>query len=221
MDSRGRQPCTEMQPEVTILTIGHSTRSLDELIRLLQAYRVDLLADVRTVPRSRRNPQFNRDTLPAALHQVGISYVHLPALGGLRRPRPDSPNTGWENEGFRGYADYMQTPQFEAGLQELLDLARQSQAAIMCAEAVPWRCHRSLIADALVVRGVSVEHILSETRRQKHVLTPWAVVRDGRLYYPRASLCPKLFTEQAAEGESPLPGNADRRRTQSQASELT
>lgn len=169
---------------LVILTIGHSTRPLEEFIALLQAHGATLLADVRTVPRSRRNPQFNRETLPTALAAAGIGYRHLAGLGGLRRPRPDSENLAWENEGFRGFADYMGTPEFEAALGELLELARRKRVAIMCAEAVPWRCHRSLIADALVARGVAVEHILSPTRRQPHTLTRFARIESGRVVYP-------------------------------------
>ena len=169
---------------LVILTVGHSTRSLDEFIALLRAHGVTLLADVRTVPRSRRNPQFNRDTLPAALAAAGIAYRHLPGLGGLRRPRPDSTNLAWDNEGFRGFADYMGTPEFEAALAEVLELARRARMAVMCAEAVPWRCHRSLIADALVARGVYVEHILGPARRQPHALTRFARIEGGRVVYP-------------------------------------
>lgn len=169
---------------LVILTIGHSTRPLEEFIALLRAHGVTLLADVRTVPRSRRNPQFNRETLPTALAAAGIGYQHMAGLGGLRRPRPDSMNLAWVNEGFRGFADYMGTPQFAAALGELLGLARREQVAIMCAEAVPWRCHRSLIADALVARGVTVEHILGLTRRQPHTLTRFARVEGGRVSYP-------------------------------------
>ncbi|MBI4336500.1 MAG: DUF488 domain-containing protein [Chloroflexi bacterium] len=169
---------------ILVRTIGHSTRSLEAFIGLLQAHGVTLLADVRTVPRSRRNPQFNRETLPEALAAAGIRYQHVPTLGGLRRPRPDSPNTGWQNDSFRGFADYMGTPEFEAGLEALIDLVQQDSVAVMCAEAVPWRCHRSLIADALTVRGIQVEHILSATRCQPHALTPWARAEGMRLTYP-------------------------------------
>lgn len=168
-----------------ILTVGHSTRSLDELVGLLRAHGVESLVDVRSVPRSRRNPQFNGETLPDDLAGHGVSYHHLPALGGLRRARPDSPNTAWENASFRGYADHMLTGEFEAGLAELLALADDRQVAIMCAEAVPWRCHRSLVADALVARGVAVEHVMRPDRADRHELRDWAVVdRDGRVTYP-------------------------------------
>jgi hypothetical protein len=167
-----------------ILTVGHSARPLEEFLRLLQAHRVTLIADVRKMPRSRRNPQLNRDTLPASLRDAGIGYVDLPGLGGLRRRKPDSPNSGWKNASFQGYADYMLTPEFEKSLQELIERARGERVALMCAEAVLWRCHRSLIADALDVRGISVEHILSEKRTQRHVLKPWARVEGTQITYP-------------------------------------
>lgn len=169
---------------VCLFTVGHSTRPLDAFVALLRAHTVELLVDVRTVPRSRRNPQFDRETLPVALAPAGIGYQHMPALGGRRKPRSGSPNLGWENEGFRGFADYMGTPAFEAALAQLVELARRHRVAIMCAEAVPWRCHRSLIADALVARGVVVEHLLSPTRRQPHTLTRFARVEGGRVVYP-------------------------------------
>jgi uncharacterized protein (DUF488 family) len=167
-----------------VLTIGHSTRSLEEFIETLQAHGVTLVADVRTVPRSRHNPQFNRETLPDALAAAGIGYVHLAGLGGLRRALADSVNTGWRNASFRGFADYMQTAEFAKNLQELLDLAREARFALMCAEAVPWRCHRSLIADALSVRGVAVEHIMNRKTSQPHRLTAFAKVAGARLSYP-------------------------------------
>jgi uncharacterized protein (DUF488 family) len=148
---------------------------------------VTLVADVRTIPRSRHNPQFNRDTLPAALAAAGIEYRHLPALGGLRRTNPASPNAGWRNASFRGFADYMQTTEFVAGLDELLSLAQQWRVAIMCAEAVPWRCHRSLIADALFARGIPVEHIISPGHTQAHQLTPFACVEGTQVTYPAGS----------------------------------
>lgn len=173
-----------------ILTIGHSTRPLDEFVGLLQAHGVTCVADVRTVPRSRHNPQFNRDTLPESLKSAGIRYVHLPGLGGLRHAKEGSPNTGWRNASFRGYADYMQTPGFAESLEGLLRLAAQGRVALMCAEAVPWRCHRSLIADALLVRGIRVEHIMGAAHRQPHALTPFARVRGFEITYPEnASGC--------------------------------
>jgi uncharacterized protein (DUF488 family) len=173
----------DAQPAV--LTVGHSTRDLEDFVQLLQAHAVERVADVRTVPRSQRNPQFNRETLPEALRAYGIEYVHLPTLGGLRHPRADSPNRGWRNAGFRGFADYMATPDFALGLDELMELAAQRRTAIMCAEAVPWRCHRSLIADALVARGMPVEHILTENRRTPHTLTSWARVDGTAITYPQ------------------------------------
>ncbi len=171
-----------------ILTIGHSTRSLEAFIEILRAHGVKHLLDVRTIPRSRHNPQFNRDTLPEVLRLSGIAYTHMPDLGGLRHARPDSPNTGWKNASFRGYADYMQTPEFEAGLEKLIQLAAREQVAIMCAEALPWRCHRSLIADALMARGVPVENILGAGRTQPHTLTPFAEAMGTRITYPGATL---------------------------------
>jgi uncharacterized protein (DUF488 family) len=167
-----------------VLTIGHSTRTLEEFIDLLKAHGVDCLVDIRTVPRSRRNPQFNLESLPGSLASAGIEHLHMRDLGGLRHARPGSPNTGWRTPGFQGYADYMQTPQFEAALKELVDRAGRSRLCVMCAEAVPWRCHRSLLSDALTVRGVSVEHIMSRTRRQIHTLTAFARIDGTRLTYP-------------------------------------
>lgn len=167
-----------------VLTVGHSTRTLEVFTYLLKAHDVQQLVDVRSIPRSRRNPQFNRDTLPSALADAGIGYLHMARLGGLRHPRPDSPNTGWRNLSFRGFADYMQTPEFEESLESLMELAAQERIVLMCAEAVPWRCHRSLIADALCLRGFQVEHILSPTRTQPHRLTPWVQADGTRLTYP-------------------------------------
>ena len=166
------------------MTIGHSTRTLDEFIGLLQAHVVTCVADVRTVPRSRHNPQFNKTSLPRSLKKAGLGYVHLPGLGGLRHAKSDSLNMGWRNASFRGYADYMQTPEFEQSLDELVQLANREQIALMCAEAVPWRCHRSLIADALLIRGIRTEDIMSPTRRQVHTLTPFAKVRGTAITYP-------------------------------------
>jgi len=181
-------PTGAFESPVVVLTIGHSTLSLAAFLERLQAHGVKRLVDVRTVPRSRHNPQFNKDSLPGSLAAVGIQYLHMPGLGGLRHPRRDSVNTGWRNESFRGYADYMQTPEFERCLEKLIDLARQPYLAIMCAEAVPWRCHRSLIADALTVRGVLAEHISTATRRRPHALTPWARVDGLHVTYPSESL---------------------------------
>jgi uncharacterized protein (DUF488 family) len=167
-----------------VLTIGHSTRPIETFLELLQAHGVKHLVDVRTIPRSRHNPQFNRETLPQSLHGAGIAYTHMESLGGLRHTRRDSPNAGWRNASFRGFADYMQTPEFESGLDTLIQLAEREQVAVMCAEAVPWRCHRSLIADALTVRGVPVEHIMSPSRAQAHSRTPFAKTEGTRITYP-------------------------------------
>lgn len=167
-----------------ILTIGHSNHSIAEFVALLKAHGVQRLVDVRTIPRSRHNPQFNRDALAASLRRARIAYTHLPKLGGLRHARVDSVNTGWQNSSFRGYADYMQTPEFATALARLESLARHKLCAIMCAEAVPWRCHRSLVADALTVRGYPVEHIMTPTRRNAHKLTPFARVLGKRITYP-------------------------------------
>jgi uncharacterized protein (DUF488 family) len=168
----------------TVLTIGHSTRTIEEFICLLTTHGVTRLVDVRTVPRSRRNPQFNRETLPVSLQAVGIAYTHLAGLGGLRRAKPDSINTGWKNASFRGYADYMQTPEFGKSLGILVELAEKERVALMCAEAVPWRCHRSLIADALVARGIPTKHIISESRTEVHALRSFAKTTGIYLTYP-------------------------------------
>jgi len=173
---------TELSP--LIMTIGHSTRTLDEFVRLLQAHGATCVVDVRTVPRSRHNPQFNRDALPATLGRAGVRYVHLKGLGGLRHAKDDSPNAGWRNASFRGFADYMSTPEFSESLEELVRLAAKERAVLMCAEAVPWRCHRSLIADALLVRGIRTEHIMNAAHRQVHALTPFAQIRGLEITYP-------------------------------------
>ena len=151
---------------------------------MLEAHGVDLLVDVRTMPRSRYNPQFNRETLPGSLAESEIRYVSMPGLGGLRHARPDSVNGGWRNASFRGYADYMQTTEFLENLDKLIELAQETQAAIMCAESVPWRCHRSLIADALLVRGIPVEHIMTAASSKPHTLTSFAQVEGTRIIYP-------------------------------------
>ncbi|MCX5894307.1 MAG: DUF488 domain-containing protein [Proteobacteria bacterium] len=167
-----------------IFTAGHSTRSLDEFLAMLQAHNIKLLADVRTIPRSRHNPQFNRETFGSVLSSHGISYLHMKALGGLRHAKAGSVNTGLLNPSFRGYADYMQTQEFAAALQSLIDLAQDTATAIMCAEAVPWRCHRSMIADALTVKGIVVVHILSAAGTRPHTLTPLAKVTGIQVTYP-------------------------------------
>jgi uncharacterized protein (DUF488 family) len=169
---------------VRIHTIGHSTRTLPELVKILQSFDISILADIRTIPRSRHNPQFAREALAPALQAEQIRYVHLPELGGRRKPRPDSANTGWQNPSFRGYADYMQTDGFAAGLTQLQALVAEGQVAFMCAEAVPWRCHRSLVADALVARGAQVEHIIGPGRASPHRMTGFARVQGASVTYP-------------------------------------
>ena len=171
-----------------MLTVGHSNRPLAEFLDILKAHGVELLVDVRTVPRSRHNPQFNQEALPRALEAEGIRYRHMPGLGGLRHTRKDSLNTGWKNLSFRGYADYMQTAEFARSLEELLALEPACQVVIMCAESVPWRCHRSMIADALTVRGVSVFHLLSAAQSQPHRLTPFARVEGIEITYPAETI---------------------------------
>jgi uncharacterized protein (DUF488 family) len=173
---------------VNLLTVGHSTRPIDEFIQLLKAHGVERVVDVRTVPKSRRNPQFGQDALRGSLQAAGIAYTHMAALGGLRRARPDSPNMGWRNASFRGYADHMQTPQFAQALEAVIDLGKKQCIALMCAEAVPWRCHRSLIADALLVRGIPSEDIATPTRRTPHKLTPFARVHGIHISYPALDL---------------------------------
>lgn len=169
---------------LTVFTIGHSTRTWEAFRDLLRAHGIERVVDVRTIPKSRHNPQFNREVLARKLRGARIGYVHLGALGGLRHARRDSPNQGWHNTSFRGFADYMQTPEFEKGLRRLIQLARQKKSVVMCAEAVPWRCHRSLIADALTARGIRAAHILSGKRVQVHTLTPFARVQGKRVTYP-------------------------------------
>ena len=169
----------------TIWTVGHSTRQIGEFIDVLRAHEIRLLVDVRTIPRSRHNPQFNEDRLAESLKKAGLGSLHMPALGGLRKARKDSINDGWRNASFRGYADYMQTDEFWHALEELMMHGRQNPTAIMCAEAVPWHCHRSLIADALVAHGWEARHILSQVKIDEHRLTPFAVINGNRLIYPQ------------------------------------
>jgi uncharacterized protein (DUF488 family) len=171
-------------PQGAVFTIGHSTLPIERFIVLLRAYGIERLVDIRTVPRPRRNPQFNDTALAASLTAEGIDYVPMQALGGLRHPRKDSANTGWRNASFRGYADYMQTEPFRDALQTLIEISRQKRVAIMCAEAVPWRCHRSLVADALSVRAVPVIEILSEKDYRAHQLTPFAHVEGMQITDP-------------------------------------
>ncbi len=192
--SQPRSP-RSAKPAPLVLTVGHSTRTIEDFIRLLQAHAVTCVADVRTIPRSRHNPQFNAESLPGSLRKASIGYVHLAGLGGLRHAGRSSPNMGWRNASFRGFADYMQTPEFENALKELLRLASGERVAMMCAEAVPWRCHRSLIADALLVRGVPVEHVMSLAKREPHILTPFAKVEGFRLIYPPINVPPDRIYE--------------------------
>ena len=175
-----------------IRTIGHSTRPIQALIEMLQAHGVQRLIDVRVIPKSRYNPQYNSEALERSLRDAGIAYEHRKALGGLRHPRKDSPNTGWRNESFRGYADYMQTAEFESALDQLIEAAARDAVVIMCAEAVPWRCHRSLIADALTARGLRVEHIMSASKADLHTMTSFARVDGTSVTYP-ASAQEELF----------------------------
>lgn len=171
---------------MTVYTIGHSTRSLEDFLTLLERSRIERLVDVRTFPGSRRYPHFNREALARSLADASIEYLHRPALGGRRRPPKDAPPSAWRNEGFRGYAAYMQTPAFREGIEELIMLADERRTAIMCSEAVPWRCHRSLISDALTARGVAVEHIL-DAGVSPHRLTSFAVVEGDEVTYPATS----------------------------------
>ena len=171
-------------PAGVVFTLGHSTLPIDRFIALLRTYGIERLVDIRTIPRSRHNPQFNGAALADTLSAEGIDFVHIHSLGGLRRAHKDSPNTGWRNGSFRGYADYMQTEAFLSGLETLIQLGRSKRSAIMCAEAVPWRCHRSLVADALSVRCIPVVEILSETSHRMHKLTSFAHVEGMRITYP-------------------------------------
>jgi uncharacterized protein (DUF488 family) len=172
----------------SLYTIGHSTRTAEDFIALLHAHAVIQLADVRTFPMSRRLPHFNRETLAAHLQQHDIAYRHFPTLGGRRRPRPDSINGAWQNDSFRGYADHMASPDFQTGLDELLRYAAAAAAtgptAMMCAESLWWRCHRRLIADALIARGIPVFHIMTTARAEPHELTSFAMVDGTRVTYP-------------------------------------
>lgn len=171
-------------PAPRLWTIGHSTRSSDEFLALLQSQDIQRLVDIRRYPGSRRYPHFHAAALAKDLSLAGIGYEEKPTLGGRRTAQSDSPNSGWKNASFRGYADYMQTEEFETALDELMSLGANERTAIMCAEAVPWRCHRSLVADALLVRGWDVAHIMSPSQVRPHRLTTFAQVQSGRLVYP-------------------------------------
>lgn len=184
--------------ESIVCTIGHSNRSIEDFIGLLWVNEVAKVIDVRTIPRSRHNPQFNLDSLPTSLAFAGITYTHMPGLGGLRHARVDSPNTGWHNPSFRGYADYMQSADFAENVDQVMKLARSQRCALMCAEAVPWRCHRSMIADALLVRGVRVEDIIGPRGRKPHVLTSFAHAEGLHLTYPPAAVGDDGLTAECA-----------------------
>jgi uncharacterized protein (DUF488 family) len=169
--------------EEQLWTIGHSTRPIEEFIALLRSAKLDVLIDVRSFPGSRRYPQFNKENLREAVSAAGVDYLHMPELGGRRKARPDSHNLAWRNESFRGYADYMETAAFREGIERLLQIAKERRVAIMCSEAVWWRCHRSLIADYLKGKGVTVLHILTETKIERHRFTSAARIVDGELSY--------------------------------------
>jgi len=169
---------------ITIFTVGHSTHPLERFVEMLCAYEIEHLIDVRTLPRSRRNPQFNRESLAISLPGAGVAYTHTPQLGGLREPQHDSINTAWRNAAFRGYADHMQTPGFGTAIDQLIAVAMRRRTVIMCAEALPSDCHRSLISDALTAREVVVEHILGATKREPHRYTPFARIEGIRITYP-------------------------------------
>ena len=188
---------TAAERDRTIFTIGHSTRTVEEFVDIMKAFRIELVVDVRTVPRSRHTPQFNYDSLPVSLKKAGIEYIHMKGLGGLRHPAKDSRNMGWRNSSFRGFADYMQETEFRENIDALIELAKGKRVAVMCAEAVPWRCHRSLIADALTVRKIPVEHIMSLTSHRSHSLTPFAKVRGTKITYPPEEQENDLFGDRS------------------------
>jgi uncharacterized protein (DUF488 family) len=183
-----------------IFTVGHSTRPIDEFMELLRAHGVEGIVDIRSIPRSRHNPQFNADVLEHSLQENHLSYRHIKELGGLRRARKDSLNLGWRNASFRGFADYMATPEFSEGLETLIEIARAKETAIMCAEAVPWRCHRSLIGDALTKKGWIVRDIMSRAVAKRHLLTPFLKTRKGLLIYPEEPLQTRLISQTKGGG---------------------
>ncbi len=199
MMKRKHMAVRQRTTKTTIFTIGHSTRPIGELIHLLQLNSIRRLIDIRTIPKSRHNPQFNGPDLARSLRAAGIAYTHLKALGGLRHARTDSLNCGWRNASFRGFADYMQTQEFAAGLARAMQLAEKKTSALMCAEAVPWRCHRSLVADALLVRGICVREIIGASPPREHKLTRFGRVRGTQITYP---------VDPAAAEESPKRSHA-------------
>lgn len=170
--------------ETVVFTIGHSTRPVAEFIDIIKAYGIKKVADIRTIPKSRHNPQFNQDEIWESLKAAKIGYIHMKGLGGLRHALKDSQNTAWKNVSFRGFADYMQTGEFKDSLEKLVEEAKKRTIVVMCAEAVPWRCHRSLLGDALLVRGVQVMHIMNASSSIEHTLTPWAKVEGTKITYP-------------------------------------
>lgn len=168
-----------------VYTIGHSTRTIEEFIRILQSYEIETIVDVRTIAASRHNPQYNEEELCKSLSREGIVYIHCKGLGGLRHTTKASVNTAWENASFRGYADYMQTTQFQENIDRLIDMSKDKLTAIMCAESLPWRCHRSLIGDALFVRNIAVIDIINEKTGKPHLLTSFAKIEGNRIVYPK------------------------------------
>jgi uncharacterized protein (DUF488 family) len=182
---------TDTKLPLTIFTIGHSTHPFEEFAAMLAAHGIRQLVDVRTIPKSRRHPQYNTEALAAELAVRGIDYLHMKSLGGLRKPRKDSINTAWRNDSFRGYADHMASDDFRQGIDQLIELARQKPTVVMCAEAVPWRCHRSLIGDALLARGIRVEDIMNARDRREHELTPFAKIHGYEITYNAGQ--PPLF----------------------------
>ena len=195
-------------PSSHLFTLGHGARSIEEFVHILKTHRIRLVVDVRTIPRSRHNPQFNQETLPGVLSAHAIGYEHMASLGGLRHPKRDSPNGAWRNASFRGFADYMQTPEFSLALDQLEQKAKKSRLVLLCAETVPWRCHRSLIADGLFARGIPVEHLLDATHHQPHRLTPWARIMGRRVTYPAA-----LESSHSEDAASPSGGPEANRST--------
>ena len=176
-----KAPSRKPQP---VFTLGHSTLPFEKFVTLLKAHGARRVIDIRTIPRSRHNPQYDQKSFSSSLRKSGLEYVHLKDLGGLRKPKADSQNSAWRNASFRGYADYMQTPEFENGLEKAIRLSQEKVSALVCAEALPWRCHRSLVSDAFVIRGIPVEHIFSNSRSEAHELTDFAKVRGTKITYP-------------------------------------
>jgi uncharacterized protein (DUF488 family) len=179
----------------TIYTIGHSTRTIEEFIKILQSYKIETVVDVRTIAASRHNPQYNEEDLHKSLRRKGLGYIHLKGLGGLRHTTKESINAAWHNASFRGYADYMQTSQFQENIKRLIGIAEEKPTVIMCAEAVPWRCHRSLIGDALLILNIAVIDIISEKVSKPHILTSFAKIHGEMITYPDRNTAPSLLDE--------------------------